>query len=118
MNDVADRSSVLEFKNKALKLIENEIKDMYTKSPQTLGKKHWVDVWKRLQALNSRVQIFDHPMKFQPILDFLWGKYAQLVEETNLILKPYNETAKTINQEDDDEDSEEEPVFTNNAVNF
>ena len=57
-------TAIAEFKKQADKLIEEEVHELYNKSPSnvSLGKKHWPDVWKRLQSLNSRVQIFDHPM--------------------------------------------------------
>jgi len=57
-------SAIAEFKKQADKLIEEEVHEHYNKSPGnvSLGKKYWPDVWKRLQSLNSKVQIFDHPM--------------------------------------------------------
>jgi len=110
-------SAIAEFKKQADKLIEEEVHEHYNKSPGnvSLGKKYWPDVWKRLQSLNSKVQIFDHPMKYQPVLDHLWQKYAELVEQTNAILLPHGEQAKEIIAEAEDSDEEPDAVV-NSAV--
>lgn len=110
-------SAIAEFKKQADKLIEEEVHEHYNKSPGnvSLGRKYWPDVWKRLQSLNSKVQIFDHPMKYQPVLDHLWQKYAELVEQTNAILLPHGEQAKEIIAEAEDSDEEPDAVV-NSAV--
>merc|ERR1711981_1121888 len=63
-----------------------------------------------MQSLSSRVQIFDHPMKYQPILDHLWEKYADLIEQTNTILVPHGEKAKEIVNDNELDSDEEQPV--------
>lgn len=108
---MSSKDQIEQFKKQATKLTEQEISQKYYKAPQhlQLGKKHWQDVWKRMTSLSSRVQIYDHPMKYQPILDYLWQSYAELVEQTNHILEAYGETGKEI-VHSDEYDSDEEPV--------
>ena len=111
MPEVDQKQAIEQFRAQATKLVETELREKYLKSPGhiTLGKKHWNDVWKRMQSLSSRVQIYDHPMRFQAILDYLWQAYAELTEQTNHILAAYGEKGKEIVHSDEYE-SDEEPT--------
>lgn len=102
--------SISQFKLQADKLVESEIAEKYKSAPThiNLGRKNWPDVWKRLKSLSSRVQIYDHPMKYQPILDHLWQTYADLQDQTNTILKAYGEKGKEIIHSDKDSEESEE----------